>query len=55
MNAGLLRLGYLGKQEQIMNMPEKVFLNNIYQNILKNACIITPKKWRKYAISEGVG
>ena len=26
-----------------MNMPEKVFLNNIYQNILKNTCIITLK------------
>ena len=35
MNAGLLKLGYLGKYEQNMNMPEKVFLNNNFQNILK--------------------
>ena len=53
MNAGLLRLGYFEKYEQNMDMPEIVFLNNIYQNILKNTCIITPEKWRKYAIPEG--
>ena len=55
MNAGLLRFGYFEKYEQNMNRSEKVFQNNIYQNILKNARIITPEKWRKYAIPEGVG
>ena len=53
MNAGLLRFGYFEKYEQNMNMPEIVFLNNIYQNILKNTYIIALEKWRKYAIFQG--
>ena len=47
MAAGLLSDAFFENYEQNMNMAEKVYQNNIYQNILKNTCKNTIEKWRK--------
>ena len=47
LTVGKIKKDNFEKYEQNVNKTKIILQNNIYQNILKNACKNTLKKWRK--------